>query len=130
MNQSTPVPHTLEERLQAGQFVLTAELAPPVSCDAEDLRRKAAPLKGLPDAVNVTDGAGARAHMAALAAASILNAYPAWTSPLTNATNGADASVFMGALFGGAIYFLLARRSVPEEADRSELLAALSDAGR
>jgi methylenetetrahydrofolate reductase (NADPH) len=72
MNQSTPVPHTLEERLQAGQFVLTAELAPPVSCDAEDLRRKAAPLKGLPDAVNVTDGAGARAHMAALAAASIL----------------------------------------------------------
>jgi methylenetetrahydrofolate reductase (NADPH) len=72
MNQSTPVPHTLEERLRAGRFVLTAELAPPVSCDAEELRRKAAPLKGLPDAVNVTDGAGARAHMAALAAASIL----------------------------------------------------------
>jgi NCS1 family nucleobase:cation symporter-1 len=65
-----------------------------------------------------------------LAAASFLNAYPAWTSPLTNATHGADASVFMGALFGGAIYLLLARRSVPEEADRSELLAALSDAGR
>ena len=65
-----------------------------------------------------------------LAAASFLNAYPAWTSPLTNATHGADASVFMGALFGGAIYFMLARRSVPEEADRSELLAALSDAGR
>jgi NCS1 family nucleobase:cation symporter-1 len=65
-----------------------------------------------------------------LAAASFLNAYPAWTSPLTNATHGADASVFMGALFGGAIYLLLARRSVPEEADRSELLAALSDVGR
>ncbi len=72
MNQSTAIPHTLEERLRAGQFVLTAELAPPVSFDADDLRRKAAPLKGLPDAVNVTDGAGARAHMAALAAASIL----------------------------------------------------------
>jgi methylenetetrahydrofolate reductase (NADPH) len=72
MNQSTSVPHTLEERLRAGRFVLTAELAPPVSCDGDDLRRKAAPLKGLPDAVNVTDGAGARAHMAALAAASIL----------------------------------------------------------
>jgi methylenetetrahydrofolate reductase (NADPH) len=65
-------PRTLEERLRAGRFVLTAELAPPVSCDADDLRRQAAPLKGLPDAVNVTDGAGARAHMAALAAASIL----------------------------------------------------------
>jgi nucleobase:cation symporter-1, NCS1 family len=54
------------------------------------------------------------------AAASFLNAYPAWTSPLTNATNGADASVFMGALFGGAIYFFLARRSVPKEAEESE----------
>ena len=51
---------------------MTAEIAPPVSSDAQDLRRKAAPLKGLADAVNVTDGAGARAHMAALAAASIL----------------------------------------------------------
>ena len=51
---------------------MTAEIAPPVSADAQELRSKAAPLKGLADAVNVTDGAGARAHMAALAAASIL----------------------------------------------------------
>ncbi len=65
-------PRTFEQRLRAGRFVITAELAPPVSCDADDLRRKAAPLKGLPDAVNVTDGAGARAHMAALAASAIL----------------------------------------------------------
>jgi methylenetetrahydrofolate reductase (NADPH) len=43
-----------------------------VSCSADDLRAKAAALKGLPDAINVTDGAGARAHMAALAAASLL----------------------------------------------------------
>ena len=33
-----------------------------MSCDAADLMAKAAPLKGLADAVNVTDGAGARAH--------------------------------------------------------------------
>ena len=51
---------------------MTAELAPPVSCDAQELWRKAAALKGLADAVNVTDGAGARAHMGALAAASLL----------------------------------------------------------
>ena len=43
-----------------------------MSCDADELLRKAAALKGLADAVNVTDGAGARAHMAALAAASLL----------------------------------------------------------
>jgi methylenetetrahydrofolate reductase (NADPH) len=71
-DQSKAGPRTFEQRLLAGRFVITAELAPPVSCDADDLRRKAAPLKGLPDAVNVTDGAGARAHMSALAASSIL----------------------------------------------------------
>jgi methylenetetrahydrofolate reductase (NADPH) len=60
------------ERLRAGGFVMTAEVVPPVSCDARDLIAKAAPLKGLADAVNVTDGAGARAHMGALAAAVIL----------------------------------------------------------
>ena len=70
--QSSPLPATLQDRLRGGRFVMTAELAPPVSCAAADLRQKAAGLKGLPDAVNVTDGAGARAHMGALAAAAIL----------------------------------------------------------
>ncbi|HTW13207.1 MAG TPA: cytosine permease, partial [Solirubrobacteraceae bacterium] len=51
------------------------------------------------------------------AAASFLNAYPAWVSPLSTHTGGADFSVFMGALFGGGLYWLLARRSVRAEAD-------------
>ena len=51
---------------------MTAEIVPPVSCDPKALLHKAAPLKGVADAVNVTDGAGARAHMSALAAASLL----------------------------------------------------------
>ena len=72
MNQPTTLPPTLQERLRQGRFVMTAELAPPVSCDAQELLRKAADLKGLADAVNVTDGAGARAHMSALAAAALL----------------------------------------------------------
>jgi methylenetetrahydrofolate reductase (NADPH) len=74
--QATPLPHTLQDRLRQNgphrRFVMTAELAPPVSCDAQELLRKAAVLKGLADAVNVTDGAGARAHMSALAAAALL----------------------------------------------------------
>jgi methylenetetrahydrofolate reductase (NADPH) len=65
-------PRGLAERLRAGRFVITAEVAPPVSCDAQDLLRKATPLRGLADAVNLTDGAGARSHMSALAAAAIL----------------------------------------------------------
>jgi methylenetetrahydrofolate reductase (NADPH) len=69
----TPVPTSaLARRLAAGHFVMTAEIVPPVSCAAEDLLARALPLKGVADAVNVTDGAGARAHMAATAAAAIL----------------------------------------------------------
>jgi methylenetetrahydrofolate reductase (NADPH) len=58
--------------LAAGRFAITAEIAPPVTCDPDDVVRKALPLKDLADAVNVTDGAGARAHLGALAAAAIL----------------------------------------------------------
>jgi len=71
-DQSALLPRTLEDRLRADRFVITAEVTPPLSCDAQDLIRKAAPLRGFADAVNVTDGAGARAHMGALAAAAIL----------------------------------------------------------
>lgn len=51
------------------------------------------------------------------AAAAWLNAYPAWTSPLSNHTGGADFSVFMGALFGAGTYYLLARRTVRQESE-------------
>jgi len=62
----------LEERLRSGEFALTAEITPPLSCRPEDVTRKALPLRDLADAVNVTDGAGARAHMSATAAAFLL----------------------------------------------------------
>ena len=62
----------LENLLRSRQFVITAEITPPVSCDAGDLMRKALPLSGLADAVNVTDGASARAHLAAPIAAALL----------------------------------------------------------
>lgn len=62
----------LRECLQAGRFAVTAEVVPPVSCDPADLLAKVKPLQGIADAVNVTDGAGARAHMGALAAAALL----------------------------------------------------------
>ena len=65
---------TLEEKLRAGRFVLTAEVTPPVSADRDDLLAKALPLKDLADAVNVTDGAGARAHLSAVTAAGLLQA--------------------------------------------------------
>ena len=38
-------------------------------------------------------------------------------------TNGADFSVFVGALFGAGVYLLLARHSVPTEADATRATA-------
>ena len=70
---SPPSPASrLQQLLRARQFVITAEITPPVSCDAGDLLHKALPLRGLADAVNVTDGASARAHLSASIAAAIL----------------------------------------------------------
>jgi methylenetetrahydrofolate reductase (NADPH) len=63
---------TLRERLRNGRFVVTAELAPPLSCNPQDLLALAAPLRGIADAINITDGAGARTSLSALAAATLL----------------------------------------------------------
>ena len=67
-----PAAGELEKALASGRFVMTAEVTPPVTCEPQDLLARAQPLKDLADAVNVTDGAGARAHLGALAAAVIL----------------------------------------------------------
>jgi methylenetetrahydrofolate reductase (NADPH) len=62
----------LQARLQSGDFVVTAEITPPVSTDAAEFLGRAMPLKGLATAVNVTDGAGAKVHLSSLAAAHFL----------------------------------------------------------
>jgi methylenetetrahydrofolate reductase (NADPH) len=62
----------LESVLAAGEFAVTAEITPPLSADPGELLKRADPLKGLADAVNVTDGASARIAMSPLAAAAIL----------------------------------------------------------
>jgi methylenetetrahydrofolate reductase (NADPH) len=63
---------TLQDKLCARRFVITAEVTPPVSADRGELLDKALPLKGLADAVNITDGAGARPHLGAVTAAAML----------------------------------------------------------
>ena len=56
-------PGRLECVLRRGQFALTAETSPPDAAGAAPLLARAHCLRGLADAVNVTDGAVARAHM-------------------------------------------------------------------
>jgi methylenetetrahydrofolate reductase (NADPH) len=61
-----------QSRLAGGHFVVTTELTPPVSTDPSEFLAKARPLKGVATAVNVTDGAGAKAHLAGLVACHFL----------------------------------------------------------
>ena len=62
----------LRNSLQENKFVFTAETSPPDSGNKEVIIRQVQCLKHLADAVNVTDGAGAKSHMSALATAVIL----------------------------------------------------------
>jgi methylenetetrahydrofolate reductase (NADPH) len=63
----------LERRLRAGEFAITSEITPALSADPHSLLDKALPMRDLADAVNVTDGASARAHLDPLTAAGILS---------------------------------------------------------
>jgi methylenetetrahydrofolate reductase (NADPH) len=65
-------PSKLAQVLQAGQFAMTAETSPPDSSSPQSVLDRVVCLKGMADAVNVTDGASARVHMSALAAAAIM----------------------------------------------------------
>ena len=62
----------LKQALENKRFVITAETSPPDAADAESVLKRAGCLKNVVDAVNVTDGAGAKPHMSALATAAIL----------------------------------------------------------
>jgi len=113
----------LKDKLASDRFVITAEITPPVSCDAADLIGKAAPLKGLADAVNVTDGAGARAHLDAVAAAAIL--IQAGIEPILQ-FNCRDSnriglqSELMGAAALGIRNLLLLKGDDPKQGDQPE----------
>lgn len=58
----------LERVLTKGYFAVTGELGPPKSHDAEVIRKKAALLKGVVDAVNLTDNQTAIVRMSSIAA--------------------------------------------------------------
>ncbi len=62
----------LEKVLEAGHFAFTGELGPPRGADVEEVRKKAAFLKGNVDAVNITDNQTAVVRMSSWAASLIL----------------------------------------------------------
>src|SRR3982750_3245175 len=72
MAQERRAASELQAKLRSGQFVITAEITPPVSTDPAEFLRRAIPLKGPPPAVKGTGGAGAKAHLSSLATAHFL----------------------------------------------------------
>ena len=61
----------LEQLLEKGEFVATAELGPPKSSNREVIERKAQLLKDCVDAVNITDNQTAIVRLSSIAAAQI-----------------------------------------------------------
>ncbi|MGN6460025.1 MAG: methylenetetrahydrofolate reductase [Pseudolabrys sp.] len=114
---------TLRDKLESGRFVMTAEVTPPVSMARSDLLDRALPLKGLADAVNVTDGAGARPHLGALTAAAMLLAEgiePILQLTCRDRNRIALQSDLMSAAALGIENLLMLRGDNPEAGDQPE----------
>jgi methylenetetrahydrofolate reductase (NADPH) len=113
----------LKQVLDAGHFALTAEITPPVACTFADLVSKAVPLRGLADAVNVTDGANARAHMDSTVAASALLRYgiePILQIGCRDRNRIALQSQLLGAAALGVTNILVLRGDDPKAGDQPD----------
>lgn len=69
---NTQAASNLEKVIAAGHFAVTAEVGPPRGPDAADVRKKAAIVRGIADAYNVTDNQTAVVRMSSIAASKIL----------------------------------------------------------
>src|SRR5918994_4442140 len=113
----------LQARLRGGEFVVTAEITPPVSTDPAEFLRRALPLKGLATAVNVTDGAGAKVHLSSLAAAPFL--VQAGIEPIFQMTcRDRNRLALQGDLLGAAAFgihnILVLAGANPKEGDQPD----------
>ncbi|MBD2357730.1 methylenetetrahydrofolate reductase [Tolypothrix sp. FACHB-123] len=70
--QSPTVLNSFRQAAQAGEFLITAEVAPPKGGNPKHMLDMAATLKGRVHAVNVTDGSRAVLRMSSLVASAIL----------------------------------------------------------
>jgi methylenetetrahydrofolate reductase (NADPH) len=113
----------LERRLRAGEFVITAEITPPLSVDPQALLDLALPLRGVADAVNVTDGASARAHLDVLTAAAILaraGLEPVMQLTCRDRNRIALQSMLVGAAAQGVRNVMVLRGDNPQAGDQPD----------
>ncbi|HEY8732560.1 MAG TPA: methylenetetrahydrofolate reductase [Candidatus Limnocylindria bacterium] len=114
---------SLASLLHQGEFVLTAELNPPKSAAASVVRRRAEVLKGVVDAVNVTDSNRARVAMAAIPAAVLVR--EAGVEPIVQVTGRdrnriAIQADLLGAAALGLPNFLFMSGDDPKQGDHPD----------
>src|SRR5262249_20910462 len=117
-----PASH-LEDALRGGRFVITTEIAPPVSFDPSDLLDRASPLNGLAHAVKVTEGEGAGPDRGALRAAGTLarnGMEPILQVPCRDRNRIALAADLMGAAAAGIRNLLLLTGDDPKAGDQPD----------
>ena len=115
-----------EARLKSGRFVVTAELSPPVSTDPAEFIARALPLRGRATAVNVTDGAGAKAHLSSMVAAHFLiqnGVEPILQITCRDRNRIALQSDLLGAMALGVRNILMLRGDDPAAGDQPEAKA-------
>ncbi len=113
----------LKSRIDAREFVLTAEIVPPLSASGRQLLEEAALLKGRVDAINVTDAASGRTTMSSFASAAILaaNGYePILQVTCRDRNRIALAGDLLGAAAQGVRNLLILRGDDPSGGDQPE----------
>jgi len=116
----------LRRRLRAHEFAITTEVTPPVSVDPKVLLDRVASVRDLADAVNVTDGAGARAHLDTLTAAGLLarsGIEPIMQVTCRDRNRIALQSLLLGAAAQGISNLLLLRGDDPSAGDQPDAKA-------
>jgi len=115
----------LRSKLAAGEFVITAEITPPLSADPAALLERAKPLAGVVDAVNVTDAAGARAALSSTAAAALLAASgvePVMQMTCRDRNRIAIASDLLGCAAQGVHNLLILHGDDPKVGDQPDAM--------
>jgi len=91
---------SLKETLEAGEFAVTAELAPPQGTDIDVIKERASHLIGIVDGVNITDNPSAVVRMSSLATALVAKGEglePVWQMTCRDRNRIAMQSEILGA---------------------------------
>jgi len=113
----------LQQSIQAGRFVITAEIVPPLSATPDALLAEAATFGPKVNAINVTDAAAGRTTMSSFAAAALLaaNGYePILQVTCRDRNRIALAGDLIGAAAQGIHNLLLLRGDDPKGGDQPD----------